>query len=245
MNIIRVDIYRTYGPPLHVRSFAEAAVICAETSTHRVVVVLDDGTEITFHETDARSGPHAVDIENRNTPTALEARRTLLQEADRPLRYSYESLCEMNGLYLSIHTLDQQDVDKVNMLCARMEAERNVDVPRPMEGDRVICLNPTRTTLEAINKHGHLEKKEEHIWIHMDPLIPLLNEKLHCGAGGLTFEFSEEQFHLQAVLMGKTRKSFYTWGQAGPWKHGAILFQCEVFLWKLIDTRFSRVRTSR
>ena len=157
--------------------------------------------------------------------------------------YSDDSLRKINGLYLSAHTLDQQDLNKVNALCARMEAERSGEAPQPTEGDQVICLNPT---LGEICKNGHLERTKNRIWINEDPEIPFVYENGHFStSGGPEFGLSEDQFRQQAECVGKSLKPFHTWEHLGPCGWGSVRFQCEVFLWKLTDARFSHVRRSR
>jgi hypothetical protein len=151
------------------------------------------------------------------------------------MQYSYDELLKINGAYHSEHFLNQDDVDTVNRLIERIEASRQ-STPQPMDGDKVICINPR---LGEVSQNGYLEKRER-ISICVCPTVPFIRkENLHTDAGGGPwFHYRLEQFLAQAEFGGKTLASFYVWGRWGPWVNGAIYFQAKVFRWRVTNPHF-------
>jgi hypothetical protein len=48
-----------------------------------------------------------------------------------------------------------------------------------------------------------------------------------------------EQFGHSSEFVGKTLTFFKVWGRWGMWANGAVYFQAEVSLWRVINPHFS------
>lgn len=72
------------------------------------------------------------------------------------VKYTIETLRAINGSYVSEHSIWPSDVEKVNDLSARLEAERQ-GAPVPTDGDIVVCAVPGG---EVVSDRGHLQKRE-------------------------------------------------------------------------------------
>jgi hypothetical protein len=146
------------------------------------------------------------------------------------VRYTLETLKAINGSYRAEHSIRHSDVEKVNALSAHLEAERQGD-PRPTDGDLVICAT---TNGVVASERGHLQKRAEApLYVCVHPSTPFIHPGTASNAGGgPEIRVREEEL----AYVGKRPKTFCTWGHAGPCGNGAIDFQAEVFVWRIVDT---------
>lgn len=147
------------------------------------------------------------------------------------MRYTLDTLRAINGSYATEHSIWPSDVEKVNDLSARLEAERQDD-PTPTDGDFVVCATPGG---EVVSDRGHLQKREDApLFVCVHPSTPFIHPGVASEAGGGP-EIRVREDELEYV--GKRLKRFCTWGHQGPCGNGAIDFQAEVNVWRMVDTR--------
>jgi hypothetical protein len=147
------------------------------------------------------------------------------------MRYTLDTLRAINGSYATEHSIWPSDVEKVNDLSARLEAERQGD-PVPTDGDIVVCATPGG---EVVSDRGHLQKRADApLFVCVHHTTPFVGPGTSSEAGGgPEIRVREEELE----FAGKQLNRFCAWGHAGPCRNGAIDFQAEVSVWRVVDSR--------
>lgn len=142
-------------------------------------------------------------------------------------RYTKESLIEINQSYDSDHSLNDDDVNKVNDLVERLETQAKDNEVHC--GDVVVLINKDNKVLYI---SGHIEKDWSEIKdfsICTQAYVPFTNVKnLNTSASG-GYWMSATREELQYI--GKRVKRFGVWGHCGGTANGQIQFNATVNLW--------------
>ena len=67
--------------------------------------------------------------------------------------YTRDTLIACNASYHLEHRVTDADVAKINTLISLIEATRQSDPLRPIDGDRIICVSPTKG---VVSRKGHI-----------------------------------------------------------------------------------------
>jgi hypothetical protein len=152
--------------------------------------------------------------------------------------YSSETLIAFNTSYHQEHRVTEADVEKINRLVSLIEAARQIEPTFPLDGDRIICVSPTRG---IVSRNGHIQKRNsfsEWMTICTSPYIPFIEERLHSDASGGYWISVQEKDIPSFTFVGKGPKTFCAWGHMGMTRNGALDFQAEVYVWELTHTSF-------
>ncbi len=152
--------------------------------------------------------------------------------------YTKDRLIELNTLYHHEHGVTDADVAMVNHLVTLIEAARQIDPPTLLDGDRIICISPTKG---VVSKRGHIQRRMsfcDFMTICTDPYIPFIDERLYSDASGGYWITICESDLASFTFVGRELKTFCAWGHMGMCAHGAIDFQAEVFVWELTHPSF-------
>src|SRR5579884_626056 len=151
-----------------------------------------------------------------------------IQKVTTRAPYTKASLEAINASYLSEHWMSESDVEKVNVLVARIEGER-VGLPVPMDGDSVICTLPDGTIYA---ERAHLEAsswlEEGQLSVCVHPYTPFIALDSVCSASGGPWFVADVS---KLEYAGKRLKRFCAWGHMGMCRNGAIDFEAEVNAW--------------
>ena len=146
---------------------------------------------------------------------------------------SMNSLAAKNLSFDKKYGLNNSDLEKVNKIIRVIEATRTED---PEPGDIIQCIGPKAEYL-----NGHLERSisNEYSTICVNPYIPFTsmykhkNDTFHVSfdsSGGYWLSCTDRNMY---EYIGKSLKTFKTWGNYGPCAGGAVHFQAVVNVWKL------------
>jgi single-strand DNA-binding protein len=152
--------------------------------------------------------------------------------------YTKEELIALNTSYHHNHRVTDADVAKINRLVSLIEAARQIDPTRPLEGDRIICVSPEKG---VVSRHGHIQNRmsfDNWMTICTDPYTPFVDESLRSDASGGYWISVEEKDIALFTFVGQELKTFCAWGHMGMTGNGAIDFQAEVFVWELTHPSF-------
>ena len=149
------------------------------------------------------------------------------------MKYTLQTLAEINGRFNSEHLMMESDVEMANRYVELIERTRSTTVPKA--GD----------ILQLTDKYGmyyeraHIEHDRigyggnicEHAY------VPFISERedgqgITCSTSGGAWQdvpFSEMKY------VGKAKKRFCDWGNCGGCKDGAVEFVAEVSVWEYID----------
>ncbi len=149
--------------------------------------------------------------------------------------YTLETLAAINSGYLAEHFIIRAaDIEKVNALIVEIERKRDMQErqPTPTDGDIVIC---ERATGEIIASSGHLENASwaggMMVCIHPfnAPFIFPMTASHASGGPWIMADLEKMEY------IGKQLKTFCTWSTMGARKNGALDFQAEVNVWKMVE----------
>jgi hypothetical protein len=152
--------------------------------------------------------------------------------------YTREELIALNTLYHHEHRVTEGDVAKINHLVSLIEAARQGEPTRPIDGDKIICISPEKG---IVSDHGHIQKRMSlGAWMTIctDPYTPFIDEELETDASGGYWLLVKEQDLASFTFVGRKRKTFCAWGHMGMIAHGAIDFQAEVYVWEFTHSYF-------
>lgn len=145
------------------------------------------------------------------------------------MKYTLESLKEINSRFCSTHYLRNSDVNKANRYVELIENSRSEIEPRI--GDIV----------QYINEYGdyymsaHIDNiyDDEEVNICEQPYIPFINANVNndgicCStSGGAWCNIPKDKL----VYIGEREKKFCDWGNCGACADGAIEFKAKVSVW--------------
>lgn len=152
--------------------------------------------------------------------------------------YTFEELVALNTLYHLEHRVTPSDVEKINSLVTLIEAARQIDPPRPIDGDLIICVSPTKG---VVSNTGHIQRRQSFtdcMTICTRPYIPFIDASLYSDASGGYWITITESDLASCTFVGRKLKTFCAWGHMGMCAHGAIDFRAEVFVWQLTHPSF-------
>jgi hypothetical protein len=144
-----------------------------------------------------------------------------------------KSLIIKNSSFDEKYGLSKFDLEKVNRIISVIEANRTED---PEPGDIIQCIGPKAKYL-----NGHLERPitEKYSTICVKPHIPFTsiyehkNGTFHVyfdSSGGYWVSCTDRKMY---EYIGKSLKTFKTWGHRGHCAGGAVEFQAVVNIWKI------------
>lgn len=150
-----------------------------------------------------------------------------------------QSLQENNLNYDHIkkHGINQVDVENVNWTIVLLEGPRIWQKKIPIKGDIIQCSSPDDGMIRYPN--GHLDEpiENEFASICVKPYgSPFVNHNgkeitsFSCSGG---YWISEQELEMYEYI-GRKKKMFCQWGSCGVAWSGAIYFQAEINVWKLI-----------
>ena len=143
------------------------------------------------------------------------------------MKYTIDTLREINARFCGSHILMNYDVDKANMYVELIENTRSEKTPSV--GD---CV---RYTNEYGDYYGtaHIEKADANeIYICERPYTPFIHEyegRISCNTSGGAWTHLPTR---ELKYIGKIEKRFCDWGNCGGCADGAIDFIAEVSLWE-------------
>lgn len=148
------------------------------------------------------------------------------------MKYTIDTLREINARFCGSHILMNYDVDKANMYVELIENTRSEK--SPSVGD---CV---RYTNEYGDYYGaaHIEKADANeIYICERPYTPFIHEyegRISCNTSGGAWTHLPTR---ELKYIGKIEKRFCDWGNCGCCADGAIDFIAEVSLWEYVDSK--------
>lgn len=148
------------------------------------------------------------------------------------MKYTIDTLREINARFCGSHILMNYDVDKANMYVELIENTRSEKTPSI--GD---CV---RYTNEYGDYYGaaHIEKADANeIYICERPYTPFVHEyegRISCNTSGGAWTHLPTR---ELKYIGKIEKRFCDWGNCGGCADGAIDFIAEVNLWEYVDSK--------
>ena len=148
------------------------------------------------------------------------------------MKYTIDTLREINARFCGSHILINYDVDKANMYVELIENTRSEKIPSV--GD---CV---RYTNEYGDYYGaaHIEKADvNEVYICERPYTPFIHEydgRISCNTGGGAWTHLPTR---ELKYIGKIKKRFCDWGNCGGCADGAIDFIAEVSLWEYVDSK--------
>lgn len=148
------------------------------------------------------------------------------------MKYTIDTLREINARFCDSHILMNYDVDKANMYVELIENTRSEKTPSI--GD---CV---RYTNEYGDYYGaaHIEKADANeIYICERPYTPFIHEyegRISCNTSGGAWIYLPTR---ELKYIGKIKKRFCDWGNCGGCADGAIDFIAEVSLWEYVDSK--------
>ena len=148
------------------------------------------------------------------------------------MKYTIDTLREINARFCGSHILMNYDVDKANMYVELIENTRSEKTPSV--GD---CV---RYTNEYGDYYGaaHIEKADmNEIYICERPYTPFIHEyegRISCNTSGGAWTHLPTR---ELKYIGKIQKRFCDWGNCGGCADGAIDFIAEVSLWEYVDSK--------
>jgi hypothetical protein len=152
--------------------------------------------------------------------------------------YTKDTLIALNTSYHHDHRVTDADVAKINHLVALIEAARQDEPSRPLDGDRIICKSSTKG---VISRNGHIQRRQSigrWMTICTQPYTPFIEESLESDASGGYWILVEEKDIPSFTFVRKELKTFCAWGHVGMTANGAIDFRAEVFVWELTHPNF-------
>lgn len=148
------------------------------------------------------------------------------------MKYTIDTLREINARFCGSHILINYDVDKANMYVELIENTRSEKIPSV--GD---CV---RYTNEYGDYYGaaHIEKADvNEVYICERPYTPFIHEyegRISCNTSGGAWTHLPTR---ELKYIGKIKKRFCDWGNCGGCADGAIDFIAEVSLWEYVDSK--------
>lgn len=148
------------------------------------------------------------------------------------MKYTIDTLREINARFCGSHILMNCDVDKANMYVELIENTRSEKTPNV--GD---CV---RYTNEYGDYYGtaHIEKADANeIYICERPYTPFVHEykgRISCNTSGGAWTHLPTR---ELKYIGKIEKRFCDWGNCGGCADSAIDFIAEVSLWEYVDSK--------
>lgn len=139
------------------------------------------------------------------------------------MKYTIDTLREINARFCGSHILINYDVDKANMYVELIENTRSEKIPSV--GD---CV---RYTNEYGDYYGaaHIEKADvNEVYICERPYTPFIHEydgRISCNTSGGAWTHLPTR---ELKYIGKIKKRFCDWGNCGGCADGAIDFIAEV-----------------
>lgn len=130
------------------------------------------------------------------------------------------------------------DVEKINTLVRLIEAARQSDPSSPLDGDRILCVSPTKG---MVSRNGHIQRRNsfsDWMTVCTHPYTPFIDERLSSDASGGYWLSVQEKDLALFTFVGREPKTFCAWGHMGMCRNGAIDFQAEVFVWELTHPSF-------
>lgn len=144
------------------------------------------------------------------------------------MKYTLETLKEINNRFCSSHYLRDSDVIKANKYVELIESSRSETEPRI--GDIVQYTNEYGDYYMA----AHIDKVyDKEVYICEQPYVPFINanannDGIYCStSGGAWCSLPKDKL----VYVGKKEKRFCDWGNCGACADGAIEFKAEVSVW--------------
>lgn len=145
------------------------------------------------------------------------------------MKYTLESLKEINRRFCSSHYLRDSDVHKANMYVELIEKSRSETEPHI--GDIVQYTDEYGDYYMS----AHIEKVYEdgEVNICEQPYVPFIgansnNDGIYCStSGGAWCNLPKDKL----IYIGKREKRFCDWGNCGACADGAIEFKAEVSVW--------------
>lgn len=146
------------------------------------------------------------------------------------MKYTLETLKEINSRFCSSHYLVGADVDKANMYVDLIEKSRSENEPRI--GDIIQYTNDWGEYYES----AHIEKiyDDGKVNICENPYVPFINPNqdnngIYCStSGGAWCDIPMDKL----TYIGKREKRFCDWGNCGACADGAVEFEAEVSVWE-------------
>lgn len=152
--------------------------------------------------------------------------------------YTIEELIALNPGYHQEHRVTPSDLQRVNTLVTLIEAARQSDTPYPTDGDRIICVSPTKG---IVSRNGHIQRRNsftEWMTICTNSYTPFIDERLSSDASGGYWVSLYEKDLASFTFVGREPKTFCAWGHMGMCRNGAIDFRAEVFVWEFTHQSF-------
>jgi hypothetical protein len=152
--------------------------------------------------------------------------------------YTSETLITLNSSYHLEHRVTSADVERINRLVSLIEAARQSEPTSPLDGDRIICVSPTKG---VVSRNGHIQQRNsfsDWMTICTNPYTPFIDERLLSDASGGYWISVQEKDRASFTFVGKEPKTFCAWGHMGMTRNGAIDFKAEVFVWELPHPSF-------
>lgn len=147
------------------------------------------------------------------------------------MKYTIDTLREINARFCGSHILMEYDVDKANMYVELIENTRSEKIPSV--GD---CVRYTNKNGDYYGQ-AHIEQVDNNdVYICEQPYTPFVYKyrgQINCNTSGGAWTYLPIT---KLKYIGKVKKRFCDWGNCGCYADGAIDFIAEVSLWEYVDS---------
>lgn len=146
------------------------------------------------------------------------------------MKYTRETLTNINQRYCSSHCLTDSDVKMANDYVHLIESTRSKEIPKV--GDRIRYTTKHGDYYER----GHIEKVDDkEVYICEQPYIPFIWSK-EDGIGCITSGGAWAYIPVEKLkYVGEEEKTFCDWGCCGARADGAVDFKAKVSVWEYAE----------